>query len=66
MRRQITRLGYRKLKYYKVFEIIRTTAIVCCLQMLDYYRDIAEAFRMFSRCLPVSIMRLCLLRECGV
>lgn len=41
------RLGYRKLKYYKVFEIIRTTAIVCCLQMLDYYRDIAEAFRMF-------------------
>ena len=40
-------LGYRKLKYYKVFEIIRTTAIVCCLQMLDYYRDIAEAFRMF-------------------
>ena len=41
------RLGYRKLKYYKVFEIIRTTAIVCCLQMLDYYRNIAEAFRMF-------------------
>ena len=41
------RLGYRKLKYYKVFEIIRTTAIVFCLQMLDYYRDIAEAFRMF-------------------
>ena len=41
------RLGYRKIKYYKVFEIIRTTAIVCCLQMLDYYRNIAEAFRMF-------------------
>ena len=41
------RIGYRKLKYYKVFEIIRTTSIVCCLQMLDYYRNIAEAFRMF-------------------
>lgn len=41
------RIGYRKLKYYKVFEIIRTTIIVCCLQMLDYYRNIAEAFRMF-------------------
>ena len=41
------RIGYRKLKYNKVFEIIRTTIIVCCLQMLDYYRNIAEAFRMF-------------------
>lgn len=41
------RIGYRKLKCYKVFEIIRTTIIVCCLQMLDYYRNIAEAFRMF-------------------
>ena len=41
------KIGYRKLKYYKVFEIIRTTIIVCCLQMLDYYRNIAEAFRMF-------------------
>lgn len=60
------RLGYRKLKYYKVFEIIRTTAIVCCLQMLDYYRNIAEAFRMFSQCLQVVIMRLYSLRECGV
>ncbi|MDO5382424.1 MAG: MBOAT family O-acyltransferase [Eubacteriales bacterium] len=41
------KFGYRKFKYYKVFEIIRTTAIVCSLQMLDYYRNISEAFKMF-------------------
>ncbi len=41
------KLGYRSFKYYKVFEIIRTAIIVCSLQMLDYYRNIKEAFAMF-------------------
>ena len=42
------KLHYRNIPCYKVFEILRTTAIVCVLQMLDYYRNIAEAFKMMA------------------
>ena len=41
------KLHLKKHTAYKVFEIIRTTAIVCVLQMLDYHRNIADAFRQF-------------------
>ena len=41
------KLHLKKHTAYKVFEIIRTTAIVCVLQMLDYRRNIADAFRQF-------------------
>ena len=41
------KLHIKKHTAYKVFEIIRTTAIVCVLQMLDYHRNIADAFRQF-------------------
>lgn len=41
------RLHYRKLRYYKVFEILRTTFIICSFQMLDYYKNVGDAFRMF-------------------
>ncbi|MBO5458969.1 MAG: MBOAT family protein [Lachnospira sp.] len=41
------RLHYRRFRYYKVFEILRTTFIVCSLQMLDYYYNISDAFRMY-------------------
>lgn len=41
------KLGLKKTKAYQVFEIVRTTAIVCALQMLDYHSNIADAFRQF-------------------
>jgi alginate O-acetyltransferase complex protein AlgI len=41
------KLGLKKRKAYQGFEIVRTTAIVCALQMLDYHANIADAFRQF-------------------
>lgn len=38
------KLGYRRFKYYKVFEIVRTLFILGSLQMLDHYKDIGTAF----------------------
>ncbi len=47
------KLGYRKLKYYKVFEIIRTLFILELLQLLDHYKSLSVAFSAFVSLLTV-------------
>ena len=42
------KVGYRNIKGYKVFEILRTTLLVFAINMLDYYIDIGTAFKMFG------------------
>ena len=47
------KLGYRKLKYYKVFEIVRTLFILELLQLLDHYKSLSVAFDAFVSLLTV-------------
>lgn len=47
------KFGYRKLKYYKVFEIIRTLFILELLQLLDHYKSLSVAFNAFVSLLTV-------------
>ena len=58
------KLHLKKHTAYKVFEIIRTTAIVCVLQMLDYHRNIADAFRQFISMFKQLITQVFLAVEC--